>query len=141
MDDTHSSARSQEGSPRCGTTGEGLLTSELTCGARRGLREDGAFFPSTSAPRTPLPHVRKFSDGVSEEKVRLLLLPVAARCEGPEPSAGCRTQPPASCISGISCPCTPRAPSTALSAPLGEFTVAPRNYFTELTVIKYTRLL
>lgn len=43
-------------------------------------------------------------------------------------AAGCRTLPPASCISGISCPCTPKAPSMASSAPWGESAVpAPRH--------------
>lgn len=45
-----------------------------------------------------------------------------------EAAAGCRTLPPASCISGISCPCTPKAPSMASSAPWGESAVlAPRH--------------
>lgn len=42
--------------------------------------------------------------------------------EEPEPAAGCRTLPPVSFTSGISCPCTRRGQSTASSAPWGEFT-------------------
>lgn len=105
----------------------------LTCRTRQRLCEDTFCCALDSAAACE--EVLFRSRRSAEEKVCLLLylrrLPAVG---GPEPAAGCRTLPPVSCISGISCPCTPRVPSTASSAPWGEFTVTgtPQNCFKHL---------
>ena len=59
-----------------------------------------------------------------QRKLLRLHLSCAAAVGEPDPAAGCRTQPPASFTSGISCPCTLKDPSTGSSAPWGELSVS-----------------